>query len=204
MSFAFLTASATDVVARSPMERQAKAAGATFEVRDGWNVATSYGGGEAAALQTVAFADVSHIRKYEKQGSLPSLEYGRATADGDNLWLPMTATRALILGGEAPTGSLDVTTAFAALRLAGPLARETFARFTAIDVRPSRTKPGDWRPGSVARTPGGILCEADDRYLMLFGSALGQYVWTVVEDAARHLGGGPVGDDALVREAAGA
>ena len=39
---------------------------------------------------------------------------------------------------------------------------------------------------------------------MLFGSALGQYVWTVVEDAARHLGGGPVGDDALVREAAGA
>ena len=36
---------------------------------------------------------------------------------------------------------------------------------------------------------------------MLFGSALGQYVWTVVEDAARHLGGGPVGDDALVREA---
>jgi hypothetical protein len=39
---------------------------------------------------------------------------------------------------------------------------------------------------------------------MLFGSALGQYVWTVVEDAARHLGGGPVGYDALVREAAGA
>jgi glycine cleavage system aminomethyltransferase T len=204
MSFAFLTASATGAVARSPMERQAKAAGAAFEVRDGWNVATSYGGGEAAALATVAFADASHVRKYEKQGALPSLEYGRASADGENLWLPMTATRALVLGGEAPTGALDVTTAFAALRLAGPLARETFARFTAIDLRPRVTKPGDWRPGSVARTPGGILCEAEDRYLMLFGSALGQYVWTVVEDAARHLGGGPVGDDALVREAAGA
>ena len=34
MSFAFLTASATDAVARSPMERQARAAGARFEVRD--------------------------------------------------------------------------------------------------------------------------------------------------------------------------
>ena len=74
---------------------------------------------------------------------------------------------------------------FAALRLAGPLARETFARFTAIDLRPQVTRPGDWRPGSVARTPGGILCEAEDRYLMLFGAALGQYMWTVVDDAAR-------------------
>src|SRR5918993_2492485 len=118
MSYAFLTASATGAVARSPMERQAKAAGATFEVRDGWNVATSYGGREAAALATVAFADASHARKYEKQGELPTLEFGRATADGDNLWLPMSATRALVLGGEAPAGALDVTTAFAALRIA--------------------------------------------------------------------------------------
>ena len=49
----------------------------------------------------------------------------------------------------------------------------------------------------VARTGGAILCEAPDRYLMLFGAALGQYVWTVVDDAARNLGGGPVGVDAL-------
>ena len=199
MSLGFLTAAATGAVARSPMERQARAAGATFEVRDGWSVATSYRG-EAAALGTVAFADASHLRKYEKHGDLPSLELGRATANGDNLWLPMTRTRALVLGGEAPAGALDVTTAFGALHIAGPLAREAFARFTAIDLRPRVTGPGDWRPGSVARTPGGILCEGEDRYLMLFGSALGQYIWTVVEDVVRHLGGGPVGEDALVRE----
>ncbi len=203
MSFEFLSAGATDVVARSPMERQARAAGARFEVRDGWNVAVAYRG-EADALRTVAFADASHLRKFEVQGELPALEFGRATVDGDATWLPMTATRALVLGGEPPAGAIEVTTGFAALRLAGPLARETFARFTAIDLRPQVTKPGDWRPGSVARTPGGILCEAEDRYLMLFGAALGQYVWTVVADAAGHLGGGPVGDDALVREVAGA
>jgi glycine cleavage system aminomethyltransferase T len=201
VSFEFLSAGAADVVARSPMERQARAAGARFEVRDGWNVAIAFPG---ESLDAVGFADASHIRKYELQGELPALEFGRATVDGDATWLPMTKTRALILGGEAPPGATEVTTGFAALRLAGPLARETFARFTAIDLRPHVTKPGDWRPGSVARTPGGILCEAEDRYLMLFGAALGQYVWTVVADAAGHLGGGPVGDDALVREVAGA
>jgi glycine cleavage system aminomethyltransferase T len=204
VSFEFLSPGAADAVARSPMERQARAAGARFEVRDGWNVAVSYPG---ESLDAVGFADASHIRKYEMQAhppELPPLEFGRATVDGDATWLPMTTTRALILGGEPPAGALELTTAFGALRLAGPVARETFARFTAIDLRPQVTKPGDWRPGSVARTPGGILCEAEDRYLMLFGAALGQYVWTVVADAAGHLGGGPVGDDALVREAAGA
>lgn len=204
MSFEFLSVGGAEATARSPMERQARAAGARFEVRDGWNVAVAYAG-EAEALRTVGFCDSSHLRKYEVQGDLPDgLEFGRATVEGESTWLPMTRTRALVLGGEPPAHGLEVTTGFGALRLAGPLARETFARFTAIDLRPHVTRPGDWRPGSVARTPGGILCEAEDRYLMLFGSALGQYVWTVVEDAARRLGGGPVGADALVRREAGA
>jgi glycine cleavage system aminomethyltransferase T len=202
VSFAFLSPAASDAVARSPMDRQARAAGATFELRDGWDVAVSYVG-EEARLRRVAFADCSHLRKYEVQGDLPALDFGRSTVDGDSTWLPMTRTRALVLGGDAPAGALDVTTGFGALRLAGPLARETFARFSAIDLRPHVTRPGEWRPGSVARTPGGILCEAEDRYLMLFGSALGQYVWTVVADAAGQLGGGPVGDDALMRGEAG-
>jgi hypothetical protein len=190
VTFAFLSPTADGAVARSPMERQARAAGARFELREGWNVATSYAREPNGG---VAFSDCSHIRKYELQGDLPPLELGRATVDGDSTWLPMTATRALILGGERPESAIDVTTGFAALRIAGPLARETFARFTAIDLRPHVTGPRDWRPGSVARTPGGILCEAEDRYLMLFGAAFGQYMWTVVEDAARHLGGGPAG-----------
>jgi glycine cleavage system aminomethyltransferase T len=202
VSLEFLSASAADAVARSPMERQARAAGARFEVRDGWNVAVAFDG-EEANLRTVGFADCSHLRKAELQGSLPPLDFGRATVEGETTWLPLTKTRALVLG-EPPAGALDMTTAYGALRLAGPLARETFARFTAIDLRPQVTRPGHWRPGSVARTPGGILCEDADRYLMLFGAALGQYVWTVVEDAARHLGGGPVGVDALMREEASA
>jgi glycine cleavage system aminomethyltransferase T len=206
VSLAFLAPTATDAVARSPMERQARAAGARFEIRDGWNVAVTFAG-EAERLQTVGFSDASHVRKYELQDPVPPTLtpfVQRARVEGETVTLPMTPERSLVLGGEPPAGAIEVTTGFALLRLAGPLARETFARFTAIDLRPQVTKPGDWRPGSVARTPGGILCEAEDRFLMLFGAALGQYVWTVVDDAARNLGGGPVGADALVREAAGA
>jgi glycine cleavage system aminomethyltransferase T len=203
VSFAFLATGEADATARSPMARQAAAAGARFETRAGWSVAVAYAG-EADALQTVGFADVSHLRKWELCGALPpGLELGTAREENGSTWLPLTRARALVLG-DGPAGALEVTAAYGALRLAGPLAREACARFTALDLRPQACPPGSWRPGSVARTPGGILCEAEDRYLMLFGAALGQYMWTVVDDAARHLGGGPVGVDALAREEAGA
>jgi hypothetical protein len=54
------------------------------------------------------------------------------------------------------------------------------------------------RPGSVARTPGLVIREDDERYLLLVGSAYGEYLWTVVADAAGHLGGGPIGVDDLL------
>jgi len=214
VSFEFLVPGAEGAVARSPMERQARAAGARFEVRGGWNVAVAYEGADGdAAERAVAWADASHLAKLEVAGEPPlRLDFGAATFDGDGWWLPMTRTRTLLLdardgvrerlGGAA----VDVTTAFGALVVGGPLARETFARFTALDLRPEVCRPGAWRPGSVARTPGGILCLAEDRFLVLFGAAYGQYMWTVVSDAARHLGGGPVAADALalVRQEAGA
>ena len=193
------------------MERQARAAGARFEVRGGWNVAVAYDGEQAALERAVAWADASHLPKLEVGGEAPlELSFGRGTRTEDGWWLPMTRSRTLLLdardGARDRLGAaaVDVTTAFAALVVAGPLARETFARFTALDLRPQVCRPGAWRPGSVARTPGGILCLAEDRFLMLFGAALGQYMWTVVSDAARHLGGGPAGADVLVREEVGA
>ena len=195
MSLAFMSPSApadSGAIARSPMERMAKAAGAQFEVRDGWNVAVRYSGETAGA--PVAWADVSHLAKWEVD---TGGELGAARREGDAWWCGLTAERGLVLGGPPPDGSLEVTCNYAALTILGPQARETIARFCALDLRPDKAPPRSFRPGSIARQPGMLLVEAPDRFLLLFGWAVAEYVWTVVEDAARPRGGRPIGIEAL-------
>jgi aminomethyltransferase len=219
-------------VARTPMERAARAAGARFENRDGWDVAVAYASAEQEreALRGAAgWADVSHLGKLELHATSAddlsgviaqvaggaALELAGATRAGDAWWLPLTAERALVVCEPGAVGQLrerleeaaasasgtfsviDATCKYAALTLAGPLAREVFARFTAIDVRASELPIGGFRPGSIARTPGLLVREGEDRFLFLFGWALGAYVWETVSDAGAHLGGAPVGLDAL-------
>jgi glycine cleavage system aminomethyltransferase T len=186
VSHAFLSV-APDVVARSPMERKARAAGARLEVRDGWSVAVEY----PDESGPVGWADASHLGKLELHGP-HGLELGTAKREGASWVCPVTRERALVIGEIRGREGVDVTSGWAAMRIQGPLARELFARFCALDLRPQVTPPGAFRPGSVARTPGMVLCEAKDTYLALVGAAVGEYLWTVVEDAGRHLGGGPI------------
>jgi glycine cleavage system aminomethyltransferase T len=189
-----------DATARSPMEREAMTAGASMEVRDGWNIATSFDGQEPRLRDTVGFADMSHLTKLEVNGR-HDLELGFAERRDGAWWCPVTRDRALVICEPRARPSIDsaleMTTSYAAMTIAGPLAREVFARFCALDLRPQSCPPRAFRPGSVARTPGYVLRENGDRFLMLFGWALGRYVWEQVYDAASHLGGGPVGVDAL-------
>jgi len=176
-----------DAVARSPMERQALGAGARFEVRDGWNVAVAYDGEPRDA--PVRWADVSHLPKVEVHGH-HELALGHATRTNGAWRCPVTRERTLVIGDRDADG-VDLTSALAALTVSGPLAREVFARFCALDLRAQSLPVGGFRPGSVGRTPGYVLREDDDRFLMLFGWALGEYMWTVVADAAGALGGEP-------------
>ena len=217
-------------VARSPLERQAREAGAHFEERDGWRVATGFGAPErelAHCRERAGYADRSALGKLELQaapGELSelagvALQAGTATRVSDGWWCPLAPDRALLLaepaaapglrerlresarGADTPASVVDLTAGLAALAVVGPLARETIARLSALDLRPAVTPPSAFRPGSVARVPAMILCEAPDHYLLLFGAAHAQYAWTAVADAAGHLGGGPVGSEAVLQRA---
>jgi heterotetrameric sarcosine oxidase gamma subunit len=207
----FLAPTGEGAVARSPMEPKTSAAGARFEVRDGWNVAVEYAG---APSDKVGWADVSHLPKLELQGPADAIDavagttlpFGTAVRQDGAWWCRLTSTRALVIG-PPPTHEarpalegvtvVDVTTNFAAMTIAGPLASEVFARFCALDLRPAVTPVGALRPGSIGRQPGILIHESEDRFLFLSGWATGEYMWSIVADAGEHLGGRPIGADAL-------
>ena len=185
----------------------------------------------AACRNAAGVADLSHLGKLELQAEpetaaaiVAQLADGATLAPGQAVhadgvwWCPVTPSR--VLAVSPPERAADVrdaleavasdaglatvnelTTAFGSNAVAGPLAREAFARTTALDLRPDRFAEGGFAPVSVARTAGMILREGGDRFLHLFGSGYAQYVWTVFIDAAEHLGGRAVGTTALEREA---
>jgi aminomethyltransferase len=224
-------------LARTPMERAARAAGARFETRDGWTVAVGYSSPEQereALRRAAGWADVSHLGKLEVHASAEdlaaivgeaaagaALELGTATRAGDAWWLPVTTERAVVVGEPAVIAGLrerlesaaasaartvsiiDVTSKYCAVTLVGPQAREVFARFSAIDVRERSLPVAGFRPGSIARSPGLLVREGEDRFLLMIGWALGQYLWETVSDAGTHLGAAPVGLDALAEVAIG-
>jgi glycine cleavage system aminomethyltransferase T len=144
------------------------------------------------------------------------LEPGIAGLAGDGTWwCPLSASRVLALTAPERTEGVlaaaaeaaasqsayasvhELTTSLASNAVAGPLARETFARATALDMRPQRFGERAFAPVSVARTAGMVLRPGGDFFLHLFGAGYAAYVWTVFADAAVDLGGRGVGVDAL-------
>src|SRR3954466_7663583 len=117
MSFEFLAPDAAVAddrfapIARSPMERAARAAGARFEARDGWNVAVGYASPEQereACRRAAGWADVSHLGKLELHATAAddltavvaqvaggaTLELGTATRAAGASWLRRHGPRA--------------------------------------------------------------------------------------------------------------
>ena len=182
---------------------------------------------QSACSTTVGVADLSCLGKIELQSDPSTtasilsslaggatLELGRAVQHDGTWWCPMTAGRVLAVtqpertapvrdaleneAGRSGFASVtELTSAWGSNAIVGPMAREAFARATALDMRPSSFPESGFAPVSVARTPGLVLREEGDRFLHLFGAGYAQYNWTVFVDAAQSLGGRAVGLAAL-------
>jgi glycine cleavage system aminomethyltransferase T len=144
-----------------------------------------------------------------------ALQSGSAVLHDGIWWCPLSPERVLALSPPEATGPLrerlegaarsassfaavtELTAAMGSNAVLGPLAREAFARTTALDMRPQSFAEGAFAPVSVARTPGMVLREEGDFFIHVFGAGYADYVWTVFVDAAEQLGGGPVGAEAL-------
>ena len=178
-------------VATSALDRPQRDLGATFEERDGWLVPVSIPGEADHAAARVA--DVSHLTKLELRPAGEAIE-------GDGVvWYAISPRRALVLCapslGEAVRAqigdrfSLDVTSAYSVIAIAGQEAKTVLRRMTHLHHFPSG--------GEIAHVQGHVL-ERDGGYWIICAQELGQYVWEVAVDRASALGGGPVGVDALV------
>ncbi len=122
----------------------------------------------------------------------------RLTDDRELLIVPRERVVAeRLLREQEGADVVDLSSGYVVLTVAGPLALEALARATSLDLRPARTPVGAYRPGSVAHVGATVLREADDRYLVLAGSAHALHLWEVLADAVEGLGGRPAGLEAL-------
>jgi sarcosine oxidase, subunit alpha len=127
MSFEFLSVDQPDAgrdvpAARSPLERQLRAAGARFEERDGWWVATDFGDVEReleAGRARVGVADRSSLAKLELQGAAGVVAEivaeagdgaeptpGAAVSGAGAWWCALTPERVLVLSPPAAAAAL--------------------------------------------------------------------------------------------------
>jgi glycine cleavage system aminomethyltransferase T len=181
----------------------------------------------AACARSVGVADLSCLGKLEIQAEPNTVsaivsgltgggavEAGRAMLHEGTWWCPMSPSRVIAVtwpedtprvreglesagGGGSFASVVETTAAWGSNAVVGPLARETFARTMALDLRPGSFGELAFAPVSVARTPGLVLRTGGDSFLHLFGAGYAEYTWTVFVDAAESLGGRAVGADAL-------
>jgi sarcosine oxidase gamma subunit len=190
---------------RTPIDALHVAAGADIVVRDGWRIA-----GYPASDATMWVADVSDLGKLELRGSPAEIDrvtgglaFGESLVEDRARLARLTPARALVLCEAAVTpaqlrasaeGALDLTCAWAAVRLGGVARRDLLARISGLDTRPSRFPRGGVMLGSVARCPAIVVHEEPDTLLVLVAWEYGAYLWETLHDAGSPLGVAAVTD----------
>lgn len=131
-------------VAQGPLVDFQRQAGATLQLRDGWNVAIHYPGEPIPGEN--ALVDLAHWNTWEMSGAETSAALtSLCGADvplrsictrGTRHVYRLTPTRAVIFGGDRPApAAVDVTGGWASLALLGPDRETILNKVTAVDLR---------------------------------------------------------------------
>jgi glycine cleavage system aminomethyltransferase T len=170
-------------VLKSPMHRRLTEAGAVFEERDGWLVATHVPGQER---HRIAIRDVTASYRVEEADGSAHIEFG----DGEHGVVPPTGEGQTLVasyrsGAGGHEGFMDASAAWGAIEVDGPGASTVMRRLTELDL--------DELPvvGPLARVRALVARPGDERYLIVMPQEYGHYLWEAVVDAAHPLGGGP-------------
>ena len=171
-------------VLKSPMHRRLAEAGAVFEERDGWLVASHVPGQDR---HRIAIRDVTASYRVEEGDGSLDIEFG----EGEHGVRPPTGGGQTLVAsyrvgaGEAREGFLDTSAAWGAVEVDGPGASTVMRRLTELDL--------DDLPvvGAFAHVRALVAKPGEERYLILMPQEYGHYVWEAVVDAAHPLGGGP-------------
>jgi hypothetical protein len=171
-------------VAKSSMQRQLADAGAEFEERDGRLVATHVPGDADLRIRV---RDVTHLYRVEEADGHVEVEFG----DGAHGVRPPTGRgRSVVARYRDGAGALgddvmDMSAAWVALEIDGAGSERIMRRLTDLDL--------DDLPvlGQLAHIRALVAQPAEDRFLIVVPQEYGHYLWEVVVDAARPLGGGP-------------
>ena len=177
-------------VARSSLERVYRAAGATFEERDRWLVATAVPG-EADRLRHVGIADLSHLGKLDVRPAPPDVEGATTYRLSPRRALVLFSPEARARVENGLPAAVDVTAAYAVLAVTGPEARALLGRLTHLHDFPCG--------GEVAHVTAHVL-PSGDGYRLVVAQELGLYLAEVALESAEALGGGLVGVDVLPAE----
>jgi hypothetical protein len=190
---------------RTPIDELHRDAGADLIERDGWRIAR-YPAADAAAWA----ADASDLGKLELRGSTSEIDrmtgglaLGESRVESCVRVARLTPVRALVVCDATVTpgqlralgpAALDLTCAWAAVRLGGAARRDLFARISGLDARPDRFPPGRLMLGSVARCPAIVVHEQPATLLVLVAWEYGAYLWETLHDAGAPLGVAAVTD----------
>jgi sarcosine oxidase gamma subunit len=182
-------------VLRSSLAHRHRAAGARFELRDGWQVAVAHP--DEGTRLGAAIADVSHVGKLEvfADGEPRDEAIQDCVPVGPGHWVLVCRSGDLSALVERLAGTaefvVDRTSAWCALLLAGADRDTLLRRVSQVQAVPGR--------GPIGRVPATIL-NRPSGYWLLFSQEFAQYVWDLATDAAAPLGGGAVGVDAVAAD----